>query len=155
MSLARSSLARFPLPHRRENITAAQERAIDEYLRSKGMTVGDNPAEAQGGGDRVVDGEPTEYKTLTDIADPDEDKLSKVIARVARKARSQARHFVIDGRSQPGLTEAAAVRGIRRAFGADRATAQLVGGEPKIESVRVILNDADGVSTDIILARSG
>ena len=137
---------------RREKISAAQERAIDEYLRGKGRTTADNPDEAAGGGDRFVDGEPTEYKTLTTVAEPDEDKLSKVIASVAMNARSQSPNVVIDARSQPTMTASAATRGIQRAFGADRATAVRTRSDPKLASIRVIFNDAAGRAADIILS---
>jgi len=141
------------LPSRHEKISAAQEWVIDEYLRSKGIIVAVNPAESTGGGDRFVDGEPTEYKTLTLVSAPDDDKLSKVIASVAMNARSQAPHVVIDARSQPAMTNAVAIRGIQRAFGADRAVAQLLGVGPKIGSVRVIFNGGGGTATDIMLSR--
>ena len=117
------------------------------------MVIAANADESRGGGDRIVDGEPTEYKTLTGVSGPDADKLSKVIASVAMNARSQAPHVVVDARSQPAMTAVAARRGIQRAFGADRAVAQLVGGGPKIGSVRVIFTDASGTATDIMLSR--
>ncbi len=126
---------------------------IDEYLRSKGMVTVANPDEPKGGGDRMVDGEPTEYKTLTLVSAPDENKLSKVIASVAMNGRSQAPNVVIDARSQPAMTAAAAVRGIQRAIGADRAVALLVGGGPKLGSVRVIFSEAGGTAADIMLSR--
>lgn len=132
---------------------SAQEQAIDDYLRSKGLSPLENPDEALGKGDRIINGAPTEYKTLSGVRNPSASKLSGAVSNRAMNARSQAPHVVIDARNQAGMTPAVAQQGIIRAFGADDATATVAGENPKIESIRVILKDASGQDTDIFAPR--
>lgn len=134
-------------------MSKGQEKAIDEYLRSKGEDPQPNPAEGAGHGDRIISGVRTEYKTISGVLNPTDDKLSGAISNRAMNARSQAPSVVIDGRNQHGMTQAIAERGAVRAFNADKATASASRGSPKIESIRIIFKDASGNDTDILFLR--
>ncbi len=136
------------------DLTKAQEYAIDEYLRSKGIYPKVNPDEPAGQGDRLIDGVRTEYKTISDVQNPDESTISAAISRRAMDSRSQAPNVVIDARTQFKMTKHAAIRGIQRAFGADNAVATMARQSPKIDSVRVIFIDSHGNAVDILAERS-
>ena len=117
------------------------EHAIDQLLRQEGREVKANPMEGVRGagrqGDRLVDGVPTEEKSISGVKKPDADSLSSAIARRVMDGRGQARNIIVDTRQQTGVTREIAERGIRRAYGADNATGA------KIQSIRVIGTDFD------------
>ncbi len=128
----------------RSRLTEAQEALIDQYLRTKGLDPIKNPDEASGSGDRIINGELTEYKTISGLKNPNSDTISGAIANRAMNARSQAPNVVIDARRQSGMTREDAIRGVNRAFGADSVTALKSGTAPKLASIRIIYNGASG-----------
>lgn len=69
--------------------------------------------------DFLVDGVPTELKTMSDVREPTERRLAGGIARRAMDARGQAAHVIIDARGQEGMTQKVAEDGIGRALNAD------------------------------------
>ena len=135
-------------------MSKADERAIDDYLRAKGIHPQPNPGEAAGQGDRLIDGLRAEYKTLSGVVNPTADKLSAAISNRAMNARSQAPNVIIDARNQHGMNEGIVRRGAVRAYNADDTIASAAGGAAKIESIRVIFKDASGNDTDIIVSRT-
>jgi hypothetical protein len=109
----------------------AQGRNVEIIPRGPGRTP-----------DFKIDGAVRELKTLSGVASPSADNISKAIANRVMNGRGQATDIVVDARAQAGITEAIAERGIRRAYGADNLT----GG--KITSIRVI-----GPNFDITIPR--
>ena len=116
-------------------LTDAELRAA-QYLVDEGRTVEAIPRSTQDGirtPDFLVDGIPTELKTVSNITSSD---ISGRIAETIRDASGQSGHIIIDGRTQSGLTQSEANRAIGRAYGADKNTR-------KIQSIRIIGNDFD------------
>ena len=109
----------------------AQGRTVEIIQRGSGRTP-----------DFKIDGTLRELKTLSGVANPSADNISKAIANRVMNGRGQATDIIVDARGQSGITEAIADRGIRRAYGADNLT----GG--KITSIRVI-----GLNFDITIPR--
>jgi hypothetical protein len=118
-----------------------EEYAVDQYLTSKGDKVEKNPLEGKPGAgrqpDRLVNGVPTEYKTLSGVENPTADSLSAAEASRIMDARGQSSHIIVDVRGQQGVTREIAERGVARAYGADNVTGA------KIQSIRIIGNDFD------------
>ncbi len=81
--------------------------------------------------DFLIDGVRYELKTISGVAKETSDGISKAIASRVMDGRGQAVDIIVDARTQAGITEEIAQRGIRRAFGADNAT----GG--KIQSITI------------------
>jgi hypothetical protein len=118
-----------------------EEHAIDNYLRSQGQSVEPNAQEgAQGAGrqgDRLVNGILSEYKSLSGVKDTTPDGLSAAISRRVMSGRGQAPNVIVDTRAQVGMTQEIAERGVRRAYGADNATAAAASRGP-LQSIRGI-----------------
>jgi len=119
-----------------------RERSIDQYLESRGHSVEINSQEGVDGagrqGDRYIDGNLTEYKSIHNVKNVTSNGLSAAISSRAIDARGQAPHIIIDTREQTGMTEEIAKRGVERAYGADKYT-------KKINEIRVI-----GIAFDLI-----
>jgi hypothetical protein len=120
------------------------DQSLDDWFRSHGRTVETNPLEGAPGagrqGDRWVDGVLTEYKTLGRVADLTEDGLSKQISKRIMGGRGQSAHVVLDVRDQRGMTPAIAERGLRRAVGANEATAAQASRGP-LQSMTIVGQD--------------
>lgn len=130
-----------PGPTRRGAFTGDLDR-LSEAERSfveRELAAGRNVEAIPTGPDRTpdfrIDDQPVELKTLENIANQTSDGLSGAISSRVLDARGQSGHVVIDGTTQPGLTEAIAERAVSRAYGADRTQG--------IESIRIIGPDFD------------
>ena len=88
--------------------------------------------------DFKIDGVQTELKTVSGVADVSDNGLSKAMASRIMDGRGQASSVLVDARTQPGMTKAIAERGMRRAFGADNATAAKAGIQPKLQKLTIL-----------------
>lgn len=114
------------------------ERDTARHLLEHGEEVQKNPNEGQPGqGDALVNGENTEFKAIFGVVDTSEDGLSDAISCRIMDGRGQALNIVVNVSKQQGMTQAAAERGITRAYGADNKAGM------KIQSIRVIGNSFD------------
>lgn len=121
-----------------------EERPIVKWLLAHGHRVEKNSEEGKYGAgkqfDAYVDGVPTEFKKIAHLATQNENEagISKTISTVAiRSDKGSEVNVIIDVSEQKGATEAAARRGIRRAYAADSKA----GGN--IKSITVIGKDFD------------
>lgn len=123
------------------------EREIAKYLLEHGEKVEKNPNEGRPGqGDALVNGENTEFKNISGVANQSSEGLSDALASRAMDARSQAPHMIINTTGQLGMTQEIAERGIKRAYGADNRSESSTG--QKIKSIRVF-----GKTFDITVKR--
>jgi len=116
--------------------TAAEKSFVKELLQG-GRTVeivprGTGPLPPRTP-DFIIDGQPIELKTLSQVKNQTEDGLSKALSSTIMNARGQSGNIVIDARGQAGMTVKAAERGVIRAFGRDV--------ENKIQGVSVITKE--------------
>lgn len=131
----------MPGPTRRGIFSGDMDRLTDaeRSFVERELATGRNVEAIPTGPDRTpdfrIDGQPVELKTLENIVNQTSDGLSGAISNRALNARGQSGHIVIDGQTQPGLTEEIARRGTVRAFAAD--------AQEGIQSIRVIGPDFD------------
>jgi hypothetical protein len=117
-----------------DGLTTAEQGFVNEMVAG-GRTVEVIPTSTGRTADFLINGQPYELKTMTDVTNQTSDGLSKAISSTAMDARGQSGNIVIDARNQPGMTEDIAQRGIDRAYGADSKTGQ------KIQSITIITSD--------------
>ncbi|HVV84667.1 MAG TPA: hypothetical protein VHE35_16490 [Kofleriaceae bacterium] len=103
------------------------EQEIADLLVNEGRTVEAVTESAKKTADFLVDGVPTELKTISNISSKDP---SGALARRILEGGSQGNHVIVDVRAQAGMTRDDALRAVRRAYGADKAG--------RIQQVRVI-----------------
>ncbi len=83
--------------------------------------------------DFLVNGVPTELKTISNLTSSD---LSGALSRRILDGAGQAGHIIIDARGQTGLTQELAERAIRRAYGFDLQ-------RKRLKEIRIIGNGFD------------
>lgn len=109
------------------------ERIVAQVLVDEGRVVEVLSEGSVRTADFLVDGVPTEIKTITNITSSD---VSAALSRRILDGAGQAGHIIIDGRGQAGMTQAVAERAIRRAYGADRT-------QRRLQNIRIIGPDFD------------
>jgi filamentous hemagglutinin len=117
-----------------EGLTAAEQGFIGEMVAG-GRTVEVIPPSTGRTADFLINGQPYELKTMTDVANQTSDGLSKAISSTAMDARGQSGNIIIDARNQPGMTGDIAQRGVERAYGRDNQSGK------KIQSITVITSE--------------
>lgn len=117
---------------------STEELAVAGILTREGRTVRVLAEGAKRTADFLVDGLPTELKTVSSLTSKD---LAGALARRILEGAGQAPHIIIDGRRQAGLTAALAREAIRRAYTADKLS--------RLLTVRIL-----GDGFDITIARS-
>ena len=98
---------------------SSNEMAIAGKLVSEGHTVRVLAESAKRTADFLVDGVPTELKTISNLTSKD---LSGALARRILEGAGQAGHIIVDARNQAGVTRELAAQAARRAYGADKSS---------------------------------
>jgi hypothetical protein len=96
---------------------STNEMAIAGKLVSEGHTVRVLSESAKRTADFLVDGVPTELKTISNLTSKDP---SGALARRILEGAGQAGHIIVDVRNQTGMTRELAEQAARRAYGADK-----------------------------------
>jgi len=105
------------------------ESAVADLLASEGRLVEVVAEGTARTSDFLVDGVPTELKTVSNITSRD---MSGALSSRILDGAGQAGNIIIDARGQVGLTQAEAARAIRRAYGADKLS--------RLQEIRIIGN---------------
>lgn len=149
-SLLLAAGTRYPLVTRTNTASAGRlimdtgrslstnELAIAGKLVSEGHTVRVLAESAKRTADFLVDGVPTELKTISNLTSKD---LSGALARRILEGAGQAGHIIVDVRKQAGMTRELAAQAARRAYGADKSRRiqriLLIGGDFELVVPRV------------------
>jgi hypothetical protein len=113
---------------------SADELTIASKLVSEGRIVRVLAESSRRTADFLVDGVPTELKTISNITSKD---VSGALARRILDGSGQAGHIIMDVQKQTGMTLDLAQQAVRRAYGADKAR--------RIQMIRVIGREFDFV----------
>ncbi|PKO22889.1 MAG: hypothetical protein CVU38_06915, partial [Chloroflexi bacterium HGW-Chloroflexi-1] len=121
------------LIHTTGRVLSEAESTVAKMLANEGRVVEVVAEGTARTADFLVDGIPTELKTVSRLTSPN---LSGALSRRILDGAGQAGHIIIDARGQAGLTQTLAERAIRRAYGCDLKPGRL-------QEIRMIGNGFD------------
>jgi hypothetical protein len=118
-------------------LTPAEQSVADLLAHEGRQVTAKREVNAQGvkNPDFVVDGVPTELKTISNITSSD---MSGALSRRIQEAGKQASHVILDSRGQAGMTKEIAEKAINRAY-----AAQTERGGGQLQEVRIIGQNFD------------